>query len=417
MGQLRTVACGETNVGRVRDHNEDCFVADADLGLFLVADGVGGGNAGEIAASLLAEYVYDEIAALAEELRGRQASATEQQETYQQRLPRLIADASERIYRKAQEEPDYRGMATTLVLLKLVGDRAIIAHVGDSRLYLLRKEKLHQVTEDHSLAREMVAKGLLAASEIPRFRYKNVILRSVGLQPTVLADVVPLELLPGDVLLLCSDGLSDPVPEDRLQTLLGAGPPQETVPRLVAAALDAGGPDNVTAIAVQVLGTPPPSQVMATEQRASFLSHLFLFEELSFPELLRVMQCVHEQRATKGQRLLELGQEGDQLYLIVSGAVEVSQEGVLLTRIGPGGHFGDLSLVTAGERSADVVAVEDSVLLCIPRREFYELLRTDHTLATKLLWRFLQNMALRVRDLSGQVTRLIRERDGGRKSS
>lgn len=414
MGSLRTVAYGESNVGKVREHNEDSFIADGQLGFFMVADGVGGGNAGEVASGMLADFLHEEVAALCDSLAARKLSLDEQQEHFQRRLPSMVQRASELIYRKAQEERSLRGMATTAVLLKILGERAIIAHVGDSRLYLLRGDSIHQITQDHSLAREMVEKGLLTEEEIPRFRYKNVILRSVGLQPTVQVDTLILDILPGDFLLICSDGLTDMVSLERIEETVKNHPPREAVPLLVAAANEGGGNDNITAVLVQVLGTPPPEQIMATEQRAAMLSHVFLFEELSFPEMLRVMQCVHERAVRKGEYVSHQGDEGDRLFLLATGKVEVRQDGVRLTRIGPGGHFGELSLISSGTHSADVVALEDSLLLTIPRTEFFELLHGDHTLAMKLLWRFLQNVGERVRDLSNQVSLLVREREIGR---
>ncbi|MBM4319091.1 MAG: Stp1/IreP family PP2C-type Ser/Thr phosphatase [Deltaproteobacteria bacterium] len=414
MSLLRTIAYGESNVGKVREHNEDSFVADAQLGFFMVADGVGGGNAGEVASAMLVELIHEEIATLHESLAARKLPPHEQQEQLHRLMPKMVERASELIYRKAMEDRQLRGMATTAVLLMILGERAIIAHVGDSRLYLMRRGTIFQITQDHSLAREMVEKGLLTEEEIPRFRYKNVILRSIGLQPTVLVDTLTMDILPGDSLLLCSDGLSDLVGRDQLKSIVLGHPPREAVQQLIAAANDGGGSDNITAILVQVLGTPPPEQVMATEQRAAFLSHVFLFEELSFPEMLKVIQCIHEHRVHKGEYVLRQGDDGDRLFLVATGSVEVRQEGVVLTRIGMGGHFGELSLVSSGTHSADVLACEETMLLTISRSEFLELLHADHTLATKLLWRFLLNLGNRVRDLSGQVSRLVREREVGR---
>lgn len=409
---LRLVAYGETDTGRVRDHNEDSFVVDPALGLFVVADGVGGGNAGEVASAMLTEFAYEGVAEFVEEhpVDGT-APSEELIATYQDFLPGLLERASEHIYRRSQEELECRGMATTCVLVKILGNRAIICHVGDSRLYLLRGEKIYQITQDHSLARELMDKGVLTEQDLPTFRYRNVILRSVGLQPTVQVDTLLLDLFAGDRIVLCSDGLSDLVRPEDVRELAAQAEPRVAVPALVAAANAAGGTDNITLVMLQVLGTPPHGEVMATERKASFLKRLFLFKDLSFAETLKVVQVVREERAAAGEQILKSGEPGDRLYLVTSGTVEVVQAGVPLTRIGPGGHFGELSLLEQGARTADVVAVEAALLLTISQKDFFHLLHTDHTLATKLLWRFLQNLGRRVRNLSGQVSQLVRQRE------
>ncbi len=406
---LRTLGYGETNPGRVRDHNEDSFVADASLGLFLVADGVGGGNAGEVASEMLTQLAYDEISEFSEGQAAKGSDSEREQEAFQSFLPKVIERASEAIYRRGQDDPSCRGMATTAVLVKVLGSRAIICHVGDSRLYLMRADKIYQITQDHSLARELVEKGVLKQEEVPSFRYRNVILRSVGIQPTVQIDTLLLDLLPGDLLLLCSDGLSDMIDGDTIQRICRGKSPRDAVPALVAAANEAGGHDNITAVMLQVLGSPPPAEVMATERKASFLTKLFLFRDLSFAETLKVMQCVQDVGVREGEPVIRQGEDGDRLFLVTSGSLQVIQDGVPLTRIGPGGHFGELSLLERGARSADVMALETSTLLSISRDDFFDLLQTDHTLATKLLWRFLQNTGRRVRMLSNRVSHLVRE--------
>ncbi len=405
MGAMRIISYGKTDTGRVRDHNEDSFVVDPGIGFFLVADGVGGGNAGEVASSMLVERLHDAMARFEE----RELPLEKRLPMLQELLPRSIQAASEQIFKRAQEEPGYRGMATTAVCVKLAGDHAVVAHVGDSRLYLVRKGRIYQITQDHSLAQALMQRGVLKEEDLPSFRYKHVILRSVGLQPTVEVDTVVLELLPGDVMVLCSDGLSDLVPAPRIEEVVQSMAPKEAVETLIGAANEAGGVDNVTVIVLKAMGTPPPSQVMATEQKASVLAGVFLFRDLSFAETLKVMQCVHEHRYQAGEYILRQGEEGDRFYVVTQGTVQVVKDGIPLTVIGRGGHFGELSLLETGVRSADVVALEDSVLLSIPQDEFFELLKADHTLATKLLWRFLQNLGRRVIELSDRLSHLMRD--------
>ena len=132
----------------------------------LVADGVGGGNAGEVASEMLTQLAYDEISEFSEGQAAKGSDSEREQEAFQSFLPKVIERASEAIYRRGQDDPSCRGMATTAVLVKVLGSRAIICHVGDSRLYLMRADKIYQITQDHSLARELVEKGVITSYSI-----------------------------------------------------------------------------------------------------------------------------------------------------------------------------------------------------------------------------------------------------------
>lgn len=223
--------------GRVRPDNEDAVLLDPALGLAVVADGMGGYNAGEVAARLCCETVR---AALA-------ADDPEALSTPRERLQRAIVEANRAVFERALLQPSLRGMATTVVAALLGPHRVTVAHVGDSRLYRLRQGQLVQLTRDHSLVQEHIDAGLLAPEMGRSMDYRNLVTRAVGIGPHVELDVAEFDLQAGDTLLLCSDGLTDLLTDAELAHLLcQGGPLQGAAQRLVEAANAAGGRDNVS---------------------------------------------------------------------------------------------------------------------------------------------------------------------------
>jgi len=226
-------SAGQSQTGHVRSHNEDSYLMRGPL--FLVADGMGGAAAGEIASTMCTE-AFAEINLI--RLRGADA------------LRSAVSSANTSIYDRAQANPALAGMGTT-VIAALVDEEAVVtfAHVGDSRAYLLRDGVLRRLSEDHSVVAELVASGHLTEEEAVSHPQRSVITRVLGAEPNVQVDTFTIDGADGDVVLLCSDGLTGMVGDERIAELLAADAPAETITRnLVRAALEGGGEDNITAI-------------------------------------------------------------------------------------------------------------------------------------------------------------------------
>jgi len=238
------VAAG-TDVGRVRSGNEDSFFADANeyRGLFMVADGMGGHAAGEIASRMAVEVVSTDLATLNDL---ESASALES-------VGQALRHANRAVYERSSSELDKMGMGSTASVLVLGDDRFIIGHLGDSRIYCLRNGELRQLTHDHSVVQEQVDAGLITPEEARHSRQSNVITRCVGMGWDVEPEVSDGEVNQGDVFLLASDGLTGMVDDWRLQQLLSArATPARMVDALIAEANARGGVDNITAVVVRV---------------------------------------------------------------------------------------------------------------------------------------------------------------------
>lgn len=234
--------------GRKRRNNEDSAVTDASLGLALIADGMGGYKAGEVASALAARCVVEGLRALPDRLkrsRRRQGGGESPQGAA---LRAMIENANARIRDTADREPQCRGMGTTLAMAWFQDGQATLAHVGDSRIYRFRDGRLEQLTSDHSLRQELVNKGFYTEEEAAENTPKNLVTRALGIDPVVEVDIAEVELQPEDIFLLCSDGLSDVVsPTEMSLTLRNAGANLPQAAReLVRLANQAGGPDNIS---------------------------------------------------------------------------------------------------------------------------------------------------------------------------
>lgn len=246
---------GHTDVGLKRSHNEDAFMADPELGLFIVCDGVGGRARGEVASHEAVDLIWEWIHREADEIR---AAAKSVDPRVVQRLCAMvrgaIQNATYMLHSLGELNPDQRGMSTTASVLLVAGNIAVIGQVGDSRVYLARNGSVSQLTEDHTLINFQLKHGLITAEQAKTSRQKNVITRAVGHKDYVEVDTIPTPLFPGDRILLCSDGLHgylDEDPEDALGTFIHKDV-KEAVLDAVRFANEKGGKDNITALLVEL---------------------------------------------------------------------------------------------------------------------------------------------------------------------
>lgn len=232
-----------TDKGLRRESNQDSCLINKDLGLFIVADGMGGHSGGEVASSMAVETV-EEIALQPEA----------QKKSPRELILQFYEEASRRIYDKAAtERPELAGMGTTMVMSYLRGKHMYVGNVGDSRCYLFKKPHLWQITEDHSLINEQLRAGVMTEEQVHQFVGRNVITRSVGYERDVYPDIIDREVAPGEIFLLCSDGLSGLVTDQKISEILNENTPDKVVKACVEQALANGGDDNVTVMVIQIV--------------------------------------------------------------------------------------------------------------------------------------------------------------------
>lgn len=315
--------------------------------------------------------------------------------------------ASAKIYKMGLSEQGKKGMGTTCCALLVRGDKGVMAHVGDSRLYMLRGGAIHQLSEDHTFLQEAVRHGIMTPEQAKQSTHKNIITRAVGPLEKVIVDTLVFDVLDGDTFLLCSDGLHGYIEEPTELTPILSVPRLDAVPaQLVELANGRGGADNITVIALRVeaeSGTQEEKEEQT--ERATLVNagletmrHIQLFEELSMAELLRVSNCCRQQDFAPDQVIIREGESSEALFLLVNGQVVVERNEHPVAILGAGSHFGEMALLSQRPRSATVKARTMANVLVLERPLFFAMLQQDSVLATKFLWRLAQSLSLRLDD-------------------
>jgi protein phosphatase len=260
---LEIASC--TDPGMVRSHNEDSIASDAANGLVVLADGMGGYNAGEVASGMATTVITTEIQQLLTKVQPFEIDQETNAPVAGRMIREQVLKANTSIYQAAQSQPQYAGMGTTLVVCLFYDNKMTVGHLGDSRLYMLRDGKFSQVTRDHSLLQEQIDSGIITADQAKHAQHKNLVTKALGIDPTVEPEVREYATRPGDIYLLCSDGLCDMVDDEDMGMTLQAlgGNLKLAAQQLVQMANDNGGKDNISVILVRILREyPAPRGVM-----------------------------------------------------------------------------------------------------------------------------------------------------------
>jgi len=398
-----------TDVGKVRDHNEDNFLVDKKLALFIVADGMGGHAAGEVASAIAVRTVHEEIKKekdlVVDYLNGATGAAKVTPKDIIALLEHAVQRACSKIHEEADADPQKRGMGTTLSAILCIGHQGFIAHVGDSRIYMMRNGQVNQITEDHTVFNELIKRGKLSREQIEKVAHKNAITRAVGVYERVEVDTLVIELLSGDVFVLASDGLTGylEAPDELAEPLKKEG--DAAAKALIDLANERGGKDNITVVIVKTGDENAKDETRARRLalKREVLAKMPLFARLTERELLRVMQAVEVRAFDDGQMVIKEGDRGDELFIVLSGQVRISRGEATLTHLGPGEHVGEMALIRSVPRSATVTAEGPAELIAIRRSDFFEILRKEHELAVKMLWQFLGVLADRLDATSSEL--------------
>lgn len=395
-----------TDVGRLRDHNEDNYLVDKKLSLFVIADGMGGHAAGEVASALAVRIIHEELKKEREQIEAAGAASRGNRKILGM-LEQSVQKACARIHEEAKADVNKRGMGTTLSALLIAGSHGFIAHVGDSRIYLLRDGRIQQVTEDHTVFNELIKRGKLTRDQIEKVAQKNAITRAVGVYERVEVDTLTIEVLPGDQFLLASDGLHGYIAHTaELEPYFEEEDGDTAAHGLIDLANRKGGKDNITAVLVRLGAGDAKDSVRARRLalKRDMLVKMPLFSRLQERELLRIMQVAEVLAFETDQVVVREGDRGDELFLVLSGTVHISRGGAVLSEVGPGEAFGEMALIRSMPRSATVTAVMPSELIALRRGDFFEILRKEHELAVKLLWQFLGVLADRLDQTSKDLS-------------
>ena len=371
----QTRGLGRSDIGRKRQQNEDAFLVEDSLGLYVVSDGMGGHAAGEIAATMAIEAVED-VVRDHELLLEKVANRDEPRSRLVEVVEKAVVEASQRVFAAATAPDGPAGMGCTLTVLLVAGPAAVMAHVGDSRLYRVRNGEVSQLSMDHTVLNEMLRAGLLDDDEAERSPYKNVLSRAVGIHAAVRVDTLVLEALPGDRYLLCSDGFSNYLDDpDSLAERL-EGELAEIADALVASANEGGGRDNITVVVVDVSSDEEQTErITRVERNVDALGSVFLFEDADAPFLAHMLGACRSQRHKAGEVVVAEGAVCDSLFVVVKGSYELVVDDEVTGRFAAGSYTGVHFLLDPRPARATLRAAEPSRLLRLTSARFSQAIR------------------------------------------
>lgn len=381
-------------------------MVDKKLNLFIVADGMGGHAAGEVASQLAVRTVRDALVLKRDLLMDfEQGHGGTTRKDILDLLESSVQQACAAVHAEGVKDETKRGMGTTIDALLVVGSRGFIAHVGDARIYLYRQGSAHQLTEDHSLMNELLKRGRLTREQIDKVQYKNAVTRAVGVYESVEVDVFDFDVLAGDRFVLCSDGLHGYLEDNEVARFFEDMPEDKVAEALKDLANQRGGSDNITVLVVRVPDSEAGVDKLAREVnlKLEVLHKMPLFRYLAYNELVRLLNITSVRSYTVGDPVVNEGEDGDELFIVLSGQVRVHSGDTIITRLGPGQHFGEMALIDKAPRSASVTSDDETKLLSIRRRDFFDVLRKEHDIAVKLLWSFLGVLTQRLRSTSREL--------------
>lgn len=385
--------------GRVRDINEDLLLKMEHIPLLAIADGTGGAGKGDLAAQLAITEVEARAIALEKQVR-----KTSQDNTSRSRLAigRMLGQSIEHasiLVRQEAERHTSDRMGTSLLLTALAGDDLHIAHVGNCRAYLLRQGELMPLTDDHTVAMFQYRRGRLKADALAQSPLRNRLYQVVGGITPPEPDIAEVSLASGDILLLCTDGLHGVVPEDRINELLSDRSLAEAGEALLQAALERGGPDNVSLLLARFgAGHDQPS----VARRAEILRSVFLFSGLDEAERRLIAPYLERRTLPANTTLFTEGNEGEGFYLILSGSIAVTRRGVHLMTLGPGQHLGELSLA-GKDYTITATTQETTTTFSLSREHFQQILQSRPELGVRLCMALIDTLGERVRVLAERV--------------
>jgi PPM family protein phosphatase len=399
---MECLSYGKTDVGRKRDHNEDYFLITQEMGIYIVCDGMGGHAAGEVASKLCAESVTYELKQNGQTLsKYREVPNDQNREQVKMLVHQAILNSCQKVFDEAQVDNSKAGMGTTLVLVLVVGNNAFVAHVGDSRVYLFRNSNIHQLTQDHSMVSEMVQQGTITKEQAKNHPYANVITRAIGIRPAVRPDILHLELMGGDKLLLCSDGLTAYMNKKILIEFFSKLPPKMLPEKLIGVANQRGGHDNITTVILDIQDAENPSCKEHNDlvsKKIATMRKIPLFDQFNYQQMMKILEIVTVKLYEAGDKIICEGEPGEQMYIILHGQAQVTIGGKKIRDMGSGDYFGEMALIDKSPRSASVTSLSKIKMLVLSRTPLFGLLQGDPRIAARIFWAFLQTMTKRLRD-------------------
>lgn len=406
---LEIAAAGGSDIGRVRERNEDAFVLDPEHHIYIVCDGMGGHAAGNVASAEACgegrRFLRQRLAELDSE--PDDPDGPPEREEMLSIVRASVQKACAHVYNMAQKDKSLAGMGTTMTASVFRGARGYVGHVGDSRLWLIREGEAHPLTEDHRVVAQLLLKGEIDEEEAKDFPFPNSLSRSVGVHPIVEVDAIDFDVLPGDRILICSDGLHEYLSDVDVATQLWEPSAVEGIPeRLIELANSQGGHDNITAVCLEIKGVRDgEAQVSADAlNMMEFIQRLPMFQDMEFRELTSVLNSSSNREFQAGDEVLVEGAPTTGLDVLLFGRVQIERNGKVVVEVGPGGPLGESSYLGGAPEACSIHALEVTRTLHIEGDDLREAIRADPRLGAKLMTGLARALAQRLEDSSGATS-------------
>ena len=392
---------GRTDIGNDRSNNEDAFLIDENIGLYLVCDGMGGHAGGEVASdtaiTFFKKHLYENIKIIEK----GSNSALEKM------LEEGVQVACTRVYALSREMKHLAGMGTTFTGLLIRGNRGFVVHVGDSRLYMIRAGQVNRLTEDHTYYYELIKTGRVTPEQAAEFLQAEALTRAIGIQPSVIVDHLQFDILHNDTFVVASDGLINYLDDNEELFNLVKDEEAKILPdKLVDFALECGGDDNTTVIVIDV--QPETIEKHAAEERrfeadvtfrTNTMQNVALFQHLTTSERVGLLQHLKISEFKANDIIIEEGKTGEQLHIVLDGRLSVLMNRREVAVLHRGDHFGEMSILTQRSRSATVAAKTQARIMSISQQDFLSIVQKRPSVGVRLLWNLAQVLAIRLDDM------------------
>jgi len=396
---------GATDVGRRRKNNEDALLVDEDLGLYMVCDGVGGYAAGEVASQTACETVRKVLRTKLDELNAREDPKDRALDRNKavKIVQQAIDKANRQINKLGEVQEAMKGMATTLTLVWVLDQHAIVAHVGDSRVYLIRNEKIYALTTDHATVLDKLKSGELNFGQATELLRQSPVSRILGRgfgrsEPEILF----LDLMGEDRFLLCSDGLTRHLSEGDIIDVFDIFEPEHLPTRFIDMANQEGGKDNITALVIDVAkGDQERDKTLVAA--LDLVGSMEIFKHFNYVTLLRLFGNASFRDFPKFANVISEGDPNHWLYVCLSGEVQIVKQGQVIHTHRPGEMFGELSALDDKQAWADAIVSKASTLLRIDREFFFDLTQKEPHHGVRMLWRLTRKLMDQIRYTSEEL--------------
>ena len=393
---MRIEGKGITDTGLKRARNEDSILVDNEQHLYIVCDGVGGGGNGHIASKMAAESAASFIEK--NDSAFHEFYKTGNIRILENLVKNAVQEACTTVFNASHKNPELTGMASTMTAVLFINDRAILGHVGDSRLYLARNNQVYLVTEDHTLGREARERHAMPEEEIKKNKLDHILNRSIGYFKSVEVDTLVFDILPGDELILCSDGLHNYIRNEvQLLPMLDHEEVNSCLKEMIEFALRGGGSDNISVIIIQTkledsiyMGFDSGRSELLND--FSILNKIYLFKDLNFIRINRLLNVCETLDYAPGQTVKEKDDRLNGVYIVYSGEIETHEMEKGVQVFSRGKIFGQASLVMDCNLPFKVTAKTKCVLLYISAHSYKALCRNHPKFGVKLLENFISGL-------------------------